>query len=265
MPGRVQTRGFSIIDLLVSIAVMAILISLLLPALTNVRETARRVICQGQAQQIGASIQMYSHDYRGKMPYSCRFVEDDSRQATLHRRNSGLPVMLAADTMMSRVMAEGSSSSRSNEPAYKWDGLGILVADKYLSHHAACYCPSHRGNHHLESYTEEWSLRERGTISVNYQYRVPAETSVLDELPPWTTILTDGLETKSDYSHVVGGTVLRADSSVSWYEDEGQVLYDSLPDTAPTDVGTGSGGRRGGDDDSWKRIDEYQSRNRGRR
>jgi len=251
---------------------MAVLISLLLPALANVQEVARRVNCQSNAHQIGAAIQMYAQHYRGHMPYSSQFVGDPSAGQRLGQQasHSGR-VMLAADTMMTRISFDPSESGYSftrrpgeDEEGFQWDGLGILFHEQYLSHPGVCYCPSHRGNHHLATYSNRWAQQADGRIAINYQYRVPAETSVIDELSPYTTIMTDGLETKQDYNHIVGSTTLRADASVSWYEDEGGVLYNSLPDATDTGMGNHGGTSKGsGRDDpegGWRRIDAYQSR-----
>jgi prepilin-type N-terminal cleavage/methylation domain-containing protein len=52
-------RAFTLIELLVVISVIAILISLLLPALGRARETSRRVKCLANLHSIGQGLQMY--------------------------------------------------------------------------------------------------------------------------------------------------------------------------------------------------------------
>ena len=42
-------------------------------------------------------------------------------------------------------------------------------------------------------------------------------------------LLTDGMQTQSDFSHRVGGNLLKADLSVQWYLDPGSKLLRSLP------------------------------------
>lgn len=61
-------RGFSLIELLVAVAVIALLISIVLPALAAARASARRTMCLSNQRQLGLALQLYVNDQREWTP-----------------------------------------------------------------------------------------------------------------------------------------------------------------------------------------------------
>jgi prepilin-type N-terminal cleavage/methylation domain-containing protein len=68
--GRTRQRAFTLVELLVVIGIIALLISILMPALSRVRDQANRVKCMNNVRNILHAIIMYSSENKQSLP-SC--------------------------------------------------------------------------------------------------------------------------------------------------------------------------------------------------
>lgn len=64
---RTRTHGFTLIELLVVISIIALIIAILLPALSGARQSAMQISCASNIRQTGSGLHSYSTDMRDYM------------------------------------------------------------------------------------------------------------------------------------------------------------------------------------------------------
>ena len=80
-------RAFTLVELLVVIAVISVLAALLMPALKAAFATSRAVVCMNNLRQAGVMIDLYAHDHAGRAPIGDPYIYNTwwDLQANYHR------------------------------------------------------------------------------------------------------------------------------------------------------------------------------------
>ncbi|MEM1183464.1 MAG: DUF1559 domain-containing protein [Planctomycetota bacterium] len=241
----VRRRGFTLIDVLVSLGVIAVLIVIMVPSLTAVRTTARKVMCASNARQIGLGIHMYADDFRDRLPSSnAKLLEDH-------------PFSPVANTGYSDALTIRMAQADPQNIAGEWDGLGLLFDEGYLSAGEVFFCPSHPDEHTFDRYAPLFGANAElpegvvASITSNYQFRGEGPQGEVDLflMPFESAIVSDALGLQDWVNHEAGVNVLRAGLSVDWIGAAEGVTGDVLLSIAS---GTGSGSA----DDLWRTLDD---------
>ncbi len=207
-PKLSRVRGFSLIELLVTLAVVAILSSLLFPTLGKVHGMALILMCQNNMRVFGMALDDYREENGRNLPPS---------------RNQNNPQELMA-------LSAGTSDG-----VRRWDGLGLLWAKpkRYIGKDSRVFfCPSHQAEHRFDTYATVFTNAGLNGVSENviygnYHYwgawtdRVGEATKLNNanrraiDLGK-EIVLTDGMRTKRDVNHVGGCNGLFSDGHISW-------------------------------------------------
>lgn len=129
MSGR--KKAFTLVELLVVMGIMAILVSLLLPALSKAMQAARATQCLSNLRQIAAAEIMYANDNNGALPG----VEYSAGNAVNCFPYDNRPLIGTPDISSNypKIPSINQSSWYSN--------MGLLCSTGYMQWSPALYCP----------------------------------------------------------------------------------------------------------------------------
>ncbi|MBA2114803.1 DUF1559 domain-containing protein [Bremerella alba] len=130
---RTKLRGFTLVELLVVIAIIGVLIALLLPAVQQAREAARRMSCSNKLKQIGLAIHNY-HDTHTAFPIGVTSFTGYGSSDNLPIWSVAILPFLEQSALYEQVKAETSNFS-AQVPNGTSTNAGGQAVDAYM-------CPS---------------------------------------------------------------------------------------------------------------------------
>lgn len=195
---RRRRPAFSLIELLVAVAVMTLLVSILLPSLNSAREAARRTVCLSNMSHVGVSLFAYAADNKETGPAIVRPMSNNRSPRTL----LSVP---DASVQLGRLWPRAVSDPR------------------------LFRCPSQR----RFEYEDDPRGMGRDYVAGSYAYAVhiPAGRSPRLGAIRHLALAADDFVAGEDhvglgrYSHRQGYNVLYADGSVSWYADPDESIW----------------------------------------
>ena len=201
---RGGVQGFTLLELLVTVAVISVLIAILIPTLSSMRETARKAVCKSNLGEVYRAVTVYANDHNQRVPLG-------------HR---------GGRRQWNTMIYSGTSG--------KYVLFGRLYVGGYLTKGEVFYCPSE--NAESQAFNTNANPWPPGSAGVNVQggYASNPMGDRYDwgfaELPPngmprldrmgIMALLSDGtgLPDRVDSRHADGVNTLFTEGSVKWIE-----------------------------------------------
>ncbi len=153
---EMRCGGFTLLELLVVVSIIAMLMAILMPAVRKAHEQAKRLLCANHLKNIGAAIFMYSDIYDGRLPYA---PDVKNNVDNLFGADYASGVREWPHVVYVR-------SGNQTKPV----GLGFLHHAGLIKQGKMFYCPSNRGPYLYEHYN---SPPPWGTLPQEFNLNCP--------------------------------------------------------------------------------------------
>jgi prepilin-type N-terminal cleavage/methylation domain-containing protein/prepilin-type processing-associated H-X9-DG protein len=222
-----KKKGFTLVELLVVIGIIAVLVAFLLPALGTARKQANSVACMSNLKQIGVGFMMYANNNRGVLPP----LSETKPSNPVNRAQSGmhwfeflgeqgyLPQGWVGDPMTSKGYLTGiwrcpevTDDMLAMSGSYGWGGgYGVMGNSNYIFRYLSPVVTGHIGGPKLvrvKRASDRWLVGDSGRWMNNR-----------DVLLPWANVYPP----KPNYLTIAAGS--GSDQPARRHKDRANVCF----------------------------------------
>ena len=213
-----RRSAFTLIELLVVVSIIALLVAILLPALSKAKEHARRAICAAQEKQVMAMVHMYANESDFMLPLCISGTREDKNGlritspatfAASFNNRTGLGLLVNAGIMTAADMV---------------DVLECPSSTKYITTNDS------QSSYYWRAWRKTWGGGSEADFvsSIDSSWR----TLKLDKQRPRDIWLMDNVvrpfytADPASFYHNIGINIGRIDASVEWYADDSHFIRD---------------------------------------
>jgi len=146
---KAARSGFTLVELLVVVAIIALLAAILFPVYASVRERAKQASCMSNMRQIGMALTMYLGDKGDKLP---PYIQGEygaiGSSLTASKHMEGPGIRIADYKSKPTTPAERFSLGDGGEPWTYYSWMDCLY--KYTNSVEVFTCPSHSGRYPID-------------------------------------------------------------------------------------------------------------------
>lgn len=130
-----RSKAFTLVELLVVVAIISILVSLLFPALVGAKEKARRAACKSNLRQFGLAVHLYANDNSAFVPSGLSQNADPTDEhapviSTTTRNN-----LLSYAGTYRMLDCPGLGKPFNTEQGWYYSDYGYVIGYNYLGGH----------------------------------------------------------------------------------------------------------------------------------
>jgi prepilin-type N-terminal cleavage/methylation domain-containing protein/prepilin-type processing-associated H-X9-DG protein len=158
MPRRYVMRGFTLVELLVVIGIIALLIAIILPSLNKARQSATNIKCLANLHSMGLAMNLYATNNHGIIPPGFGAALDNVSGANSNNGNGGNfdDVLSLYMPGQARNTTVSSTGLRSSSNVFTCPGAVIPVLGTVAINYA-CSCASSINGQNMGGFAYLWT------------------------------------------------------------------------------------------------------------